>query len=528
MNLKNLTLFLFIALFPITGCDDEKMDAERLPSVSTNQVSEITGETAACGGIIDDDAGSTVIERGVCWDINPNPTIEQNRSKDGSGGGFFESIMEDLNSGTEYYVRAYATNEFGTNYGMTLSFSTLVYPAIGPISIFDVTSNTVVVDGIVSEESSAEIIEMGICWGLEEEPTINSSTKKIYEHEFHESIESLEPATEYYLRVYTISDAGVNYGESLSFITEEELEDEQPVIPEIIIYEGDNTANITIYASDLETGVTSVDVTVKFSSIEETMRRLYMTQNIAGAGDEVYELDIEGLDKKGDGSVDLPSEDGNEFTYKIPFPVHSMSEGTVVYSLWTTSGRGDYRDTDKRLVAGPGTITINYGGMNPEVVKVKEYTAKILAAPLSDGSSDSFFSLMDGNVFQINGGGEFAAFWDFGYFYGAAYGASLVSTYNYPSAIIDIETNAGITLEELNHTYFAQSELTIEEFDAIASASELDGISQSSEETVTNLAVGDVLEFVDNYGKKGLIKVLEIEPGYSVGDYIRLDIKVQP
>ena len=308
-----------------------------------------------------------------------------------------------------------------------------------------------------------------------------------------------------------------------------EDENEETVEPEITITEGDNTAATTIYVSDLEEGATSVDVTVKFSSTEETMRRLYMTENIAGAGDEVYELDIEGLDKKGDGSVDLPSDDGNEFTYKIPFPVLSnMSEGTVVYSLWTTSGRGDYRDAEKRLVAGPGTITINYGGQNPDAVAVKEFSAKIMAAPLADGSSETFISLVDGELYRIDEGEEFVAYWDFGYYYGASNEASLASTWDYPSSIIDIETVASTSSDELNHTYFAQSELTIEEFDAIASASELDGISQSSEETVTNLAVGDVLEFVDNYGKKGLIKVTEIEGTWNTGDYIKLDIKVQP
>ncbi len=316
-----------------------------------------------------------------------------------------------------------------------------------------------------------------------------------------------------------------------------EDENEETVEPEITITEGDNTAATTIYVSELEEGATSVDVTVKFSSTEETMRRLYMTENIAGAGDEVYELDIEGLDKKGDGSVDLPSDDGNEFTYKIPFPVLSnMSEGTVVYSLWTTSGRGDYRDAEKRLVAGPGTITINYGGQNPDAVAVKEFSAKMLAAPLADGSSETFISLVDGELYRIDQGEEFAAYWDFGYYYGASgaiesHKASLASTSAYEesfqvttgTSIVDVDGIAGTS--ELNNCFFAMSSL---DFDAVSISSDLDGISQPSSQNITDLAVGDVVEFVDNYGKKGLIKVAEIKGTYNSGDYIKLDIKVQP
>ncbi len=307
---------------------------------------------------------------------------------------------------------------------------------------------------------------------------------------------------------------------------EDEEENGEQVDPEITITEGDNTASTTVYVSDLEAGASDVDVTVRFTSTDGTMRRLYMTQNIAGAGDEKFELELEDLDKKGDGSIDLISDYGNEFTFSIPFPVlPDLSEGTVEYQLWTTSGRGDYRDTEKRLVAGPGTIIINYGGENPDAVAVKEYEAKLLAAPLGSGASETFISLVDGQLYRIDQGEEFVAYWDFGYYYGLTGNASLASTADYPSNIIDIETIANTTADELNHTYFAHSDL---DFEAVVSASDLDVITQSADETVTNLAVGDVLEFVDNYGNKGLIRVEDIVGTDGTGDYIELDIKVQP
>jgi len=326
-----------------------------------------------------------------------------------------------------------------------------------------------------------------------------------------------------------------------SILTEDE--DETPSEWELVVDEGE-IGSTTVYVKDLEVGADEVDVTVKFTSTDGKMRRLYMTQNIAGAGAEKFELEIPGLSKKKDGSLDLSKNEKKEFNFKIPFPVLTELEvGTVVYELWATSGTGDYRNTDKRLVVGPGTITVDYGGTNPANAKVKEYTAKLLAAPLADGSSKTFISVMDGQLYTLSEGEEYAAFWDFGYYYKT--NPSLASTSAYP-AMFDHDKNKETPLvaiaeltntpqEELNNFYFTKSTLTTTEFDGIINSSDLKdlAVSTSSAEEVNNLKVDDIVEFIDNYGKKGLIKVIEIELGtkdlgYGAGAYIKLDIKVQP
>jgi uncharacterized protein (TIGR02145 family) len=47
------------------------------------------------------------------------------KTVDGSGTGSFTSAITDLQPGTTYYVRAYATNSIGTSYGEQQSFTTL-------------------------------------------------------------------------------------------------------------------------------------------------------------------------------------------------------------------------------------------------------------------------------------------------------------------------------------------------------------------------------------------------------------------
>ena len=99
-------------------------DTEELPTVTTNSVTNITKNSAQCGGNVTSDGGATVTERGVCWSIYQNPTIYDNTTHDGSGTGSFTSYITNLSPGTTYYVRAYATNSEGTAYGAQRSFTT--------------------------------------------------------------------------------------------------------------------------------------------------------------------------------------------------------------------------------------------------------------------------------------------------------------------------------------------------------------------------------------------------------------------
>ncbi len=97
---------------------------EEVPALTTSSITNVTGSTATCGGTITDEGSGTIIERGVCWSKEKNPAITDNRSDDGGGAGNYTSNMTNLNSLTTYYVRAYATNKFGTGYGNEINFQT--------------------------------------------------------------------------------------------------------------------------------------------------------------------------------------------------------------------------------------------------------------------------------------------------------------------------------------------------------------------------------------------------------------------
>lgn len=102
-----------------------------IPSVNTSSISSITDNSAQSGGNVTNNGGASVTARGVCWSDSQNPTTDDSCTSDGSGLGEFTSDITDLNPDTDYFVRAYATNDLGTGYGEERNFITESDPKNG-------------------------------------------------------------------------------------------------------------------------------------------------------------------------------------------------------------------------------------------------------------------------------------------------------------------------------------------------------------------------------------------------------------
>lgn len=115
-----------------------------VPAIITNAVSNVTAGSAECGGEVLAAGGDVVTARGVCWSTSPNPTVNDSHTADGTGVGTFVSHLSGLNAFTTYYVRAYATNSFGTAYGNEVSFTTVsgdAQPCSGTPTVTDHEGN---------------------------------------------------------------------------------------------------------------------------------------------------------------------------------------------------------------------------------------------------------------------------------------------------------------------------------------------------------------------------------------------------
>jgi hypothetical protein len=100
-------------------------EAIQTPVLSTLTASNITQYTAVSGGNVTSEGGSTITKRGICWSTSPIPSIAlTTQTVDAGTTGEYASSMSGLSANTKYYVRAYATNSYGTAYGTELSFTT--------------------------------------------------------------------------------------------------------------------------------------------------------------------------------------------------------------------------------------------------------------------------------------------------------------------------------------------------------------------------------------------------------------------
>ena len=111
----------------------EPIASPTIPTVTTNEISEISFYTAKSGGVITSDGGSKIKYFGICWSRTPNPVVEL-RTKtnyDTGSTSFKQNIKVDKDS-TIYYVRAYAVNSFGVGYGEQRVFRTKPEDATDP------------------------------------------------------------------------------------------------------------------------------------------------------------------------------------------------------------------------------------------------------------------------------------------------------------------------------------------------------------------------------------------------------------
>jgi len=204
-----------------------------LPLLTTTPMTEITETFAKCGGEVTSDNGSPVVARGVCWGISSNPDTTGYHTTDGTGIGTFESVLSGLSPNTQYYVRAYATNIYGTRYANEIEFNTgqsATTPFVSTTAASNITQSSATSGGTVVADGGADVTIRGVCWSTTPYPTIGDSKTEDGNGTgvFTSSLTGLVANTTYYVRAYATNSAGTSYGSQETFIT---LTD--PVLPTI-------------------------------------------------------------------------------------------------------------------------------------------------------------------------------------------------------------------------------------------------------------------------------------------------------
>ena len=135
------------------------------PTVSTLPVTFITADSGTFNGEVTDLGGENATAHGFVYGLSPTPTLSDTVINLGtlSAVGSFNSIVTGLVEGTTYYIRAFATNSIGTEYGLQVDFS----PSSAVVD-FITTWETSVVDTEIFLPTSAisgKDIDVTIDWG---------------------------------------------------------------------------------------------------------------------------------------------------------------------------------------------------------------------------------------------------------------------------------------------------------------------------------------------------------------------------
>jgi len=121
---QHISTYIFLLVVIQFGCSKTEKDPE-LPTLETKPVTEIMSESAVSGGNIIRPGDRNILQKGICWSMDPTPTIDNEFTQEGAGDLDFSSVMNGLNGNTTYYVRSYVQNEVGTHYGNEIEFSSL-------------------------------------------------------------------------------------------------------------------------------------------------------------------------------------------------------------------------------------------------------------------------------------------------------------------------------------------------------------------------------------------------------------------
>ncbi|MCF7868085.1 MAG: FG-GAP-like repeat-containing protein [Candidatus Cloacimonetes bacterium] len=192
-----------------------------LPTVTTIEVTNITGMGADIHGNVTDDGGSDILARGVCYNTSGNPTLNDDYRISGPGTGSFTTRPTTLHISTMYFVRTFATNAAGTSYGEELSFTTAGLPEVLTKSIHSVSTNSAVCVGEVTAENGSNVVARGILWGTSPNLTVLDDylASGTGIGEFSITLSNLEPDSYYYVKTFARNGVGLSFGEELSFST---------------------------------------------------------------------------------------------------------------------------------------------------------------------------------------------------------------------------------------------------------------------------------------------------------------------
>lgn len=191
------------------------------PTVATSAATDITTSSAVLGGEVSSSGGQAVTEKGVYYSSSSNAELTGVKQAMGSGTGGYAAAVSGLQKGTVYYVKAYATNNVGTAFGVEKLFTTRTVPTVTTAIPLDFNVNSVTVGGEVPEDGGYPVTDRGIYYSTSEDPETTGTKFQIGSGTgtFSTKLPGLQANTTYFLKAYATNEAGTAYGKQFEVRT---------------------------------------------------------------------------------------------------------------------------------------------------------------------------------------------------------------------------------------------------------------------------------------------------------------------
>jgi hypothetical protein len=224
------------------------------PTVRTDEPANITQYTATLAGAVLDAGDGPVTEHGFCYGKTMAPAIGGMDIICSTLGALaqpadFTEELANLELGTSYFVRAYATNNIDTSYGEERELRTAdaLLPQVQTLTVTSPADGEVSVDAQLDELGVPEHDGHGVCLGAAADPALGDGSSNCTDlglatqtGPFTVAFTNLELGATYHVRAFARSDAGTSYGQDLSITL-------RPTSPEIkTITNGTITSRVTL------------------------------------------------------------------------------------------------------------------------------------------------------------------------------------------------------------------------------------------------------------------------------------------
>lgn len=202
---------------------DSVLTSPGLPIVVTKSLSEINAFSASGTMRYVSNGGLSVSKAGICLSTNANPSIDDSTYIGSINDKEMSVNISNLKQNTEYYYRAFATNEAGTAYGDINSFTTqkgIITPYL--YNPTELKVDYVELYGEFRGPKDLNSYALGIYWSKTPTPDEYDSVYYFKDPRigyYRAQLSNLEPNTRYYCRAFSITPYGKEMSKISSFYT---------------------------------------------------------------------------------------------------------------------------------------------------------------------------------------------------------------------------------------------------------------------------------------------------------------------